>query len=273
MEVKYIMKRFCRKSKYNFKFLWMEILITIILPPVFICLLKRYLKVEKISIIGTDFKLTETPPVALAYAFILMITVVVISILNRKYGKPIMVKGNDYFEGGFSKFRLLYKIYGKRKIKLIRIPIHLQFQIIHECIFEIIEDENEEVRNNITYNESVFAEKENSDTINIMIGDTYPISYEQIHENYLNYRTYILNRKGNDETTRFHNDTLEKRIHEILKETNAKKINLFLHTCTTTNLYLCKNIISTGGRSGKIYHVLQYEQNVDKFEETNTYLK
>lgn len=131
-----------------------------------------------------------------------------------------------------------------RRINLKCKPISLQFQVFkHNELFDI--DKLHEIKEKeVKYQIDEF--KGTTDTINILIGDTYEITKDQIPVQLLNNKTIIINRKKRENRSRFNSNELIKIINSILeKNKQCKEYNLFLFTNPVTNKRLYNEVFNT----------------------------
>ncbi len=165
-----------------------------------------------------------------------------IIITNNK--EKELIPTATYGDVPFVFYYLASRLLNIRKINLKCKPIPLQFQVFkHNGLFDIVcltEIKEKDVKYQID------EIKGTTDTINILIGDTYEITKDQIPVQLLNNKSIIINRKKRENRSRFNSNELIKIINSILERNKkCKEYNLFLFTNPVTNRRLYNEVFNT----------------------------
>lgn len=147
-----------------------------------------------------------------------------------------LIPTSVYGDLPYTFYYLASIILGIKKINLKSKPIQLQFKIYNNIsYFEIIEDKEIPIDDKTKY--IIEDNKFKTNTINLLIGDTYRISINQIPTILKNNRTIIINRKNKNDKNRINSNELIKIISNIIQENKStcKVYNLFLYTNPITN--------------------------------------
>lgn len=163
---------------------------------------------------------------------------------NRKIKQDLIP---DTLYGSIPYFILWFSsvFLGIKEIHLKLKPIPLQFKILknHNC-FNIIEDKIPSEDCDYVYKD----DNKESDTINLVIGDTYEITKDKLPKSTMCNRTIIVKRKDNKNNRRFYSENLIKKIANIINSLKKehKEYNLFFNTNSKTNKELYYNVFNTG---------------------------
>lgn len=158
--------------------------------------------------------------------------------------KKELISTSVYGDIPFVFYLLASVILNIRRINLKCKPIPLQFQVFkHNEQFDIVKL-TEIKEKDVKY--QIDEIKGSTNTINILIGDTYEITKEQIPVQLLNNKTIIINRKKRENRSRFNSNELIIIINSILeKNKKCKEYNLFLFTNPETNRRLYEEAFNT----------------------------
>lgn len=239
----------------------MYLFIRILLPIIFIITISiasySFVKVEELKIFLLKINLKNILPEH-PRRIIVVITFLCLWVsyycFNRKIKKELIP---DTIYCSIPFFILLFSsiFLGIKEIHLKLKPIPLQFKILknHE-FFNIIED-------NILEEECDYVikdDKKKSDTVNLVIGDTYEIAKDKLPKNVMNNRTVVVRRKDNKDNRRLYSKNLIKKTDKIVKSLKKehKEYNLFLNTNSKTNKELYYTVFNTA-RDGFILNIYQ----------------
>ena len=191
---------------------------------------------------------------------------VLFHIIRKSNKEKIYNKGNIYHNKPYWWYWLCSKILGYEKCNLILVPIYTQYKLILRDTFE-----------EYPFEESVFPQKEyqinvkrkmnetnpNSKDINLIIQDTYPISYNQIPSNFNTNMTISVKRDFLRFGERVYSKELvDTIVEEIRKLSDGVTLNIFSTTNPKNTFEIIKKAISLAER-GNVNHVNVFQQNRD----------
>lgn len=246
-------------NKFRKLFIQIGIPIVILTFPIFIP--DEWIdSIKKISdsVLGTSFN-SEITNAIVKGIIIIFLYIKILALNSRKeflngdvYGNVPMI------------FYYVARILGYQKITLIRKPYDIQFKILKNDLFEILDDgieKDEDV--DVIVNTDNFNNSNNLRECNLIIEDTYPIKSEQIPQAKRDLDTIWIKREVSSKAPRVYSTKLINAVSEnvaIIQKTGAK-INLFLTTNTKNTERIVKDIFMKGERSK--YCLELYLQNAD----------
>lgn len=191
---------------------------------------------------------------------------VLFRIIRKSNKEKIYNKGNIYHNKPYWWYWMCSNILGYEKCNLILVPIYTQYKLILRDTFE-----------EYPFEESIFPQKEyqinverkmnetnpNSKDINLIIQDTYPISYNQIPSNFKTNTTISVKRDFLRFGERVHSKELvDTIVEEIRKLSDGVTLNIFSTTNPKNTFEIVKKAISLAERSN-VKHVNVFQQNSD----------
>ena len=191
---------------------------------------------------------------------------VLFRIIRKSNKEKIYNKGNIYHNKPYWWYWMCSNILGYEKCNLILVPIYTQYKLILRDTFE-----------EYPFEESVFPQKEcqinierkmnetnpNSKDINLIIQDTYPISYNQIPSNFKTNTTISVKRDFSRFGERVYSKGLVDTIVEEIRElSEGVTLNIFSTTNPKNTFEIVKKAISLAER-GNVKHVNVFQQNMD----------
>jgi hypothetical protein len=191
---------------------------------------------------------------------------VLFRVIRKSNKEKTYNKGNIYHNKPYWWYWMCSKILGYEKCNLILVPIYTQYKLILRDTFE-----------EYPFEESVFPQKEcqinveikmnetnpNSKDINLIIQDTYPISYNQIPSNFKTNTTISVKRDFLRFGERVHSKELvDTVVEEIRKLSDGITLNIFSTTNPKNTFEIVKKAISLAER-GNVKHVNVFQQNSD----------
>ncbi len=191
---------------------------------------------------------------------------VLFCIIRKSNKEKIYNKGNIYHNKPYWWYWICSNILGYEKCNLILVPIYTQYKLILRDTFE-----------EYPFEESFFPQKEcqinveinmnetnpNSKDINLIIQDTYPISYNQIPANFKTNTTISVKRDFLRFGERVYSKELvDTVVEEIRKLSDGVTLNIFSTTNPKNTFEIVKKAISLAER-GNVKHVNVFQQNSD----------
>lgn len=155
-------------------------------------------------------------------------------------------------------------ILGYTKVSLKLKPIKLQFQLLKMNKYEYCDECNYVSSDKYKYQVNKTGTLKNTNKVNIIIGDTYPISKDKLPKEEQKHYTIDIER-NKDNGIRVDATKIVKILnHEIQKiKKHCKEYNLFLATPPNTNKEIYENIFNTGERDGFTLNIFQQDSNND----------
>lgn len=254
-------------------------LITIIIPLIIIALISIWLSsifkltdYEGNGLLIKLSKLTFNHPRRVACIILFIIGLKRIRKINKdkEYAKT-----DIYGDFPIIVYYIAWLFLGYKKVNLKMKPIPLQFKLLNLNVLKCFDD-TEYLDKDYKY--SVLHEgiiNKNTNQVNIIVSDTYPIEKSKIPENVKNNYTIYINRKG-ESGIRIHSQNL---IETLIKEIQSYKkyckiFNLFLSTPASTNKSIYEQVFHTGLRDKFIINIYQQDnKNNFKFNDKPTKIK
>lgn len=255
------------------------ILITIFVPLIIISLVAIWLSsiFTLIDYEGNGFliklsELTFNHPrrVACIILFILLLIGIRQINKNKEYAKT-----DIYGDFPIIVYYIAWLFLGYKKVNLKMKPIPLQFQLLDLNVLECFDDTEyleKDYKYNILHEGKI---DKNTNQVNIIVSDTYPIEKSKIPKCVKNNYTINISRKG-EPGIRIHS---QKLIEIIIKEVQSckkycKKFNLFLSTPASTNKSIYEQVFHTGLRDKFIINIYQQDsKNNFEFNDRPTKIK
>lgn len=165
---------------------------------------------------------------------------------DKMFNKGVLYKNYPYWW-----YCLCAKILGYTKCNLVMVPINMQFKLVINDTFttfytgdveEKKEDDIEVIRD---------GKIENSDEINLIIADTYPIDKSQLPEVKKKLPTIKITRNNSIDHNRYKSDELVKNVVIEVGNlpVNSRKINIYATTNPENTMNIAKKAFSSGERS------------------------
>lgn len=171
---------------------------------------------------------------------------------RRNRAKIYFNQGDVYLDMSKFYFWFAAKMIGYKKMTLVRVPLHLQFELILEPIFTCYitdEHENSSDEVNIKY---LNKDKNNNKEINLALSDTYKVKLDELPKSKRDITTIFIENGEKFNGIRTYNinfvQAIKKHVHKLSKK--YKKVNLFAHTNTQHNKKIIESSFKMGGRSG-----------------------
>ena len=215
----------------------------------------------EIDIIGVDwYYLIRLPKYILA----LLAVYGVLVNLRKRNSESIINKGNRYHLTGYFYYWICSKILGFKKCSLILVPIYLQFKLTINSVFEeyrVGNDddyrkiEDEEISVKVKFNNNKYTKE-----VNLILIDTYDITYTQIPKDKHNLTTINISRKDVDGIRSYSPNFIYKITEEVRKLPYCvKKINIYATTNPKHTELIARNVFQLGNR-GNIESLIVFQQ-------------
>lgn len=192
---------------------------------------------------------------------------VLFNFIRKSNKEKIYNKGNIYHNKPYWWYWLCSKILGYKKCNLILVPIYTQYKLILRDTFEeypFKEDVFPQKEYQINVERKINETNHNSKDINLIIQDTYPISYNQIPSNFKTNMTISVKRVSLKFGERVYSKELvDTIIEEIRKLNDGVTLNIFSTTNPKNTFEIVKKAISLAER-GNVTHVNVFQQNRDE---------
>lgn len=198
------------------------------------------------------------------------ISLLILWFLRKANKEKVFSTGNNYRYQSYILYYIASKILGYRAVTLVRVPIHLQFHLIINELFENVRtDENtQEVPQAVTVLKKNMDQK--SKVINLVLNDTYEILREQIPHLQRNLPTItIMNGMEFNGVRTYNPDFLteiRKQTHEASQSHSI--INVFATTNTQHNKVIIEDCFKNAQRTGfKSLNVFQFDTTSKTFDD------
>ena len=165
---------------------------------------------------------------------------IVVLFIIRKWNKTYMFnRGNYYKQYRYGWYRICSKILGYSECNLIQVPIYMQFKLVLN----------------------------DTDEVNVMISDTYPLSLSQLPEIKKNIPTLLISRNNTNDVNRYDSPELVRCVVNEVRSlnNNIKKVNVY----ATTNPLNTKNIAFKLGGRDNFNEVRVFQQERDGIRKFN----
>lgn len=197
----------------------------------------------------------------------LIISLIILWALRKSNKEKVFNTGDNYGKYPYALYYIASKILGYGFVTLVRVPIYLQFRLVIEDLFDNVKvDENtREEPQPITVTKKNM--EQNSDEINLILNDTYPILEEQIPLAKRTLPTVEITNGIESSGIRTYNIQF---IDEVRKQTNElrhsySKINVFATTNTKHNKAIIEDCFKNGRRTGFKELTVFQSNNVNYF--------
>lgn len=213
---------------------------------------------------------------SLICALIVMLILNIVIYNTRTKNKSVFLKNRNDTDGDYCV--AIYKIaslLGYRSINMIGRPIPVQYKILASNCFDEFISGVSEVKNSKPLIRYFNKNLKDYETINLIIGDTYKIKFEDIPENYKNLFSIMITKDDINEKNGKRDydssfvDTLEIELHKY--EPDNKVINIFAYTNPRTNEELYKKVFVR--KSNRLLLNVFYTDEEFKFIDKKTIIK
>ncbi len=163
-------------------------------------------------------------------------------------------------------YNVAFYLLGFKIVNLKMKPIPLQFKLLHQKNFDLIDDTYYSP-DEFDYDVSYFGKLDyNSKQINIIVADTYIINEDMIKKTILKNYTIKIDRVGQVGVRTNSKNLINILINEIQKnKSTCKEFNLFLSTPASINKSIYQQVFQTGGRD-------KFKLNIYQQDNKNNYL-
>lgn len=221
------------------------------------------IQIDASSIEETIKKFTDNQ-VLMKFIVGLVLSYLVLTIIRNNNKERIFNISNIYYDMNYFYFLIAAKLLGYTKVNLVNVPIYLHFLICFKGHFqEVIFADTEEIDKTVAV--KLINESYGSDTINIIIKDTYDITEDMLPETIRDLPILIVDNYINTQNQRLYNKNLEKQLKIQIDKYSDKypAANIFATTNTKTSKSLIDYCFKTAGRNGfkKVY---VYKQERDR---------
>ena len=125
---------------------------------------------------------------------------IVVLFIIRKWNKTYMFnRGNYYKQYRYGWYRICSKILGYSECNLIQVPIYMQFKLVLNDTFDKYNCGEFDKKENDTISVSKSNFSHETDEVNVMISDTYPLSLSQLPEIKKNIPTLLISRNNTND--------------------------------------------------------------------------
>lgn len=249
--------------------LWVPIIILLLvftLPYYFLdlaMLLITVIQIDASSIEETIKKFTDNQ-LLMKLIIGLVLSYLFLTIIRNNNKERVFNISNIYYNMDYFYFLIAAKLLGYTKVNLVNVPIYLHFLICFKGHFqEVIFADTEDI--DATVDVQLININNESDTINIIIKDTYDITENMLPDTIKDLPTLIVDNYINTNNQRLYNKNLEKELKIKIDKHSVKYpvANIFATTNTKTSKSLIDYCFKTAGRIGfkKIY-VFKQERNL-----------
>ena len=143
---------------------------------------------------------------------------IVVLFIIRKWNKTYMFnRGNYYKQYRYGWYRICSKILGYSECNLIQVPIYMQFKLVLNDTFDKYNCGEFDKKENDTISVSKSNFSHETDEVNVMISDTYPLSLSQLPEIKKNIPTLLISRNNTNDVNRWAINGREARQNEVSK--------------------------------------------------------
>ena len=199
------------------------------------------------------------------FCFVALITI------KKLNNKVMFNKGNCYKNYWYVWDWLCAKILGYLECNLINVPIYMQFKLVLNDTFA-------------KYNCGTYSKKENdtisvdrtnfsleTDEVNIIISDTFPLSLNQLPQLKKNLPTLLLSRNNANDVNRYDSPELVQCVVNEVRNLDIcfKKINIYAATNPLNTMNIASSAFKLGGRDNfdEVRVFQQEREGIRKFSD------
>ena len=148
---------------------------------------------------------------------------IVVLFIIRKWNKTYMFnRGNYYKQYRYGWYRICSKILGYSECNLIQVPIYMQFKLVLNDTFDKYNCGEFDKKENDTISVSKSNFSHETDEVNVMISDTYPLSLSQLPEIKKNIPTLLISRNNTNDVNRYDSPELVRCVVNEVRSLNNK---------------------------------------------------
>lgn len=204
----------------------------------------------------------------------LILSVFIYRIVIKLNGDKLFNKGNKYLDYPYWIFWTASKIFNFKKVTLVRIPIYMQFKLVINNTFPIIEVDDSFISTEHSIEDKKIEIRklqlnDSGNEMNLVLVDTYDIKKEELPNDKLELPTIIIKSGNQIDGNRSMNPSFVK---EIRAQTNVlrkryDRVNIFATTNTNHTKLIIDKCFNNAGRTGfKNVYVYQAKRDNYKFE-------
>lgn len=172
--------------------------------------------------------------------------------IKRANKNKLFNPGDKYNDYPLWIYWIASKILGYEKLSLIRVPIHLQYQLLLKDFFPQLVVDDEVVENQQAIEILKRNMGENSNELNLVLIDTYEITEGEIPLDKAYLPTIIIKSGNQINNNRSTNSEFIKEIRKITNRYSKKynQVNIYSTTNTNHNKTIVNKCFKNGSRTG-----------------------
>ena len=187
----------------------------------------------------------------------------------RKFNSDYIMNTSEiYHDYPYRWYQFCASILGVKTCFLIRVPIYIQFQIVINGIFKEVFTEKEEygsVENEKITNKFIGNISENTQEINIVLEDTYPIETGQLPDEKRGLTTIKISRSAEKFYLRCYSKNFIDDITKIVRNLpEGIIVNLYATTNPKHTKSIAENVFNLGNDRQNVKHLYVFQQKHDK---------
>lgn len=194
--------------------------------------------------------------------FVLAFLIWVLWKMIRASNKTAILNSGKYYHDHFYiSYWVCRWILGYSSCNLARMPIYMQFKLVLNDLFPVFIYNEGIQESGDTDTIIVTAPQAITNTVNLVIMDTYDIYDNQLPDSVVSLSTIRIERLPKT-NVRYHSNALIMKTTEVVRNLphNVVRINIFATTNPWNTYDLAKQVINTGGRD-TIKEIFVFQQN------------
>ena len=178
-------------------------------------------------------------------------------------------RGKEYHKHSYLYYWVAAKIFNYRTCNLANVPIYMQFKLVLSDMFDKYEYGPIHTSNADKISIKGNNDSKYTDTINLVLSDTYKIELNALPECVTHLTTLEIDRSKDSDMNRYYSEDFIKFVQQTVKELPASivKVNLFATLNPKNSYHIAKEVFSLPSRNSiKSLSVFQQQDESRKFE-------
>ena len=171
---------------------------------------------------------------------------------------------NVYHDYPYWWYLFCAKILGYNSCNLILVPIHMQYKLVLNSVFNILEPGEYPKKEDDTISvRETKGTSYNSSVVNLVFIDTYLIQSSQLPDVVKEFKTIYIQRYNGD-NNRYQSEKFVNEINNVVRKlpSSVEQVNIFSTTNPWHTYQIASNVFTTGDRNN-IQRIVVYQQEKD----------
>lgn len=235
------------------------------LPNAWIIYIRNIIKfIHEISIFGISFGSFESENINIIIIWEFLIIYFFIRVMNKFF---LLNRSNVYHDYCYQWYWICSKILGIKKCNFVNIPIYMQMKLVINQVFDtpvLFEEDYPKVEEPAVVERKNQMSRDKTQECNLILEDTYQISYKQIPKEKQSLYTIKVSRYNPQISGRHYSQSFVQKIMDVVNKLDKDTtINLYATTNPQNTLHIARCAFTMANR-GNIAHLVIFQQSASQ---------